>query len=187
VSLAQRFNIPPQQIQFIDIPLDEGLLAAQAGSVDLAATGLTQRTEALKRGARVVLDMEVAGFADITGFVARKSILESRRPEIERLIALWFDCTNEFFEDPAIRAPLVLTYLEKRAATNYDADGLLKAYENEYFPRSLLEAQRELISPDGRFPLDKISKLFGRFLVQSELVATAPPPPMPIEMTSSER
>lgn len=182
-SLARRHGISPSSVVFVDVPLDDGLLAAQAGSVDVAATGLTQRTEAVKRGARVVLDMDVAGFADITGFVTRRSTLEERRAEIEKLLHVWFACVDRFWADPEREAPLVIAYLNEQSATDFDVPGLLTAMGHEYFPRTVREAQNELLATTGSFPLSRISELFGDFLVESGLAKSKPPIPQPIDVS----
>ncbi len=85
-SVARRASISPRELTVFDTPMNDGLLALETKSLDLAAAGLTQVTEARKRGGRLVISMEDAGFADITGFICRKSTLESKRELVKALI-----------------------------------------------------------------------------------------------------
>lgn len=181
-DLADKKNIPPEKINLVDIPLNEGLLAAQAGSIDIAGTGLTQRTEALKRGGRVVLDNDVAGFADVTGFVVKTSTLKKRRKEIESLIRIWFDCVDFVMSDLKSNSSESLRYLKETAATEYDVGTFSKALSFEYFPKSLKDANNNLINSNGLFSVKRISNIVGDFLVRSGLVSTPPPIPQIIEI-----
>ena len=47
--------------------------------------------EAKKRGSRVLLTMQEVGFADVTGFLCKRSTFGRRRADIEKLIRMWFD------------------------------------------------------------------------------------------------
>ena len=121
-QLARKSGIPPNKVNIVDIPFDEGLLAAQKGDLDVTAVGLTQLTEALKRGGRVLFNMDDIGFADITGFVCKKSILEKKQRHIENIIAMWFDTTSNVMANIDVNSKYSLDYLRKNAATRYTID-----------------------------------------------------------------
>lgn len=78
--------------------MNDGLLAVESKSLDLSAAGLTQVAEIQKQGGRLAISMENAGFADITGFICRKSVLDARKADIENLIRVWFDCVDYVFK-----------------------------------------------------------------------------------------
>jgi hypothetical protein len=165
-----------ESVNIVDVPFDAGFLAAVNGDVDVAAVGLTQLTEGLTRGGRVVLNMDQLGFADVTGFIVRQSVLEARRPEIENLIRMWFESVNYVFTDIDRNSRLSLEYLARHAATRYTLESYKTALSQEYLPRSLGEARREIIDGGGRYDVRQIYEVMSSFLSQAPGQAR---PPMP--------
>jgi hypothetical protein len=115
-------------------------------------------TEAKKRGGRVVLDMDAMGFADITGFVCKKSVLDARRHDIESLIRIWYDTSAYVMSDLDNHSSIPLDYLKRNSATAYTLQQYKDALSQEYFPRSIQEANRELVARTGRYSHDKIGE-----------------------------
>jgi hypothetical protein len=159
------------------------LLAALNGSLDVVGVGLTQRAEALKEGGRTVLNMDNVGFADITGFLVRQSTLTARRQEIEKLIRIWFECVDFVLSDIEKNAGDTIRYLDAKSATQYTLTGFADALSNEYFPRSVQEAQRILIDESGKFSAVRISKSIVDFLLRERLLEKRPPPLGMIQIT----
>ena len=154
--------------------------AAEHGSLDVAAAGLTQRNEALQRGGRIVLTMDKFGFADITGLIAKQSTVTSRRADIEKLIRIWFDSVNYVYADLDHHLEIPMRYLATKSSTQYTIASYKQALEAEYLPTSLNEANRELVASDGKFSISNISKDVIGYLVNLGIVKTAPPVPEPI-------
>ncbi len=77
--LAHNAGIKFSTVPIIDTTLNDGLLAAENGSLDAAAAGLTQRTEALKLHGRVAVDMDTANLVDIAGFICKESVYKKRK------------------------------------------------------------------------------------------------------------
>ncbi len=175
-DMARSVGRSLESVNIVDVPFDAGFLAAVNGDVDVAAVGLTQLTEGLNRGGRVVLNMDQLGFADITGFVVRQSVLEARRPEIENLIRMWFESVDYVFTDIDQNSRVSLEYLVRHAATRYTLESYKTALSQEYLPRSLSEARQEIIDGGGRYDARQIYEVMSSFLSR---VPGQTPPPMP--------
>lgn len=165
-SLARRNGTDIKTLNIIDTPLDNGILAAQGGSLDIAEAGLTQITEAKKQGGKVVLNMEDLGFADITGFICKKSTLEKKRPEIEKLIKMWFESVQFVMSDLDKNSSYSLAYLDKNASTKYTLQQYKEALSQEYFPVSVEEANQNIISDTGKYSYKRISEDVRQYIIQ---------------------
>jgi ABC-type nitrate/sulfonate/bicarbonate transport system substrate-binding protein len=179
-TLAQRANVPVTSLKLIDTPLNDGLLALQSGSLDITSAGLTQLTEAQKRGGRMVLSMEDAGFADVTGFITRKSVLDTKRTELENLIRIWFDCVGYVMSDMQANSKVSLDFLSKNAATQYTFDQYSTALSQEYLPRSLPELKSGLLTPGSKYDFVRIGGDISDYLLANKIITTKPPIPSPL-------
>lgn len=173
--LAKLNGISMNSIQLIDTPMDQGFLAAQQGSLDIASAGLTQLTEVLRRDGRSVLTMDDLKFADFTGFIVKKSIYEKRKDDIDHLIRMWFDCVNFVYSDIDNNSKDSLAYLDKTASTRYTLDEYKRALSQEYLPRSLEEAKREFNEESGKFPYREIGQTAIDYLLQQGTIKAPPP------------
>jgi ABC-type nitrate/sulfonate/bicarbonate transport system substrate-binding protein len=176
-SLARRANISIDSIKIIDTPLNDGILAAQSGSLDIAEAGLTQMTEARKQGGRVVLTMEDLGFADITGFICRKSTLDKKRPEIEKLIKMWFESVQYVMSDIDHNSSYSLKYLDSKASTKYTLQQYKDALTQEYFPVSADEANSNILADKGKYSYHRIGEDVRQYLLQVKKVPQPPAVP----------
>lgn len=174
-DLAAENGIPFESLRFFDIPENDALLAARNGSLDVAGAGLTQRAEAIRTGGRVVLDSQVAGFADVTGFVCKRSTLVAKRAELEKLIRIWFDSVAYVTAEPTKNSTLTLEYLAQTSATDYTPESFVEAIQNEYFPTSVSEANRELVSREGEYAVPRIAQTIASFLQEVGLTQGQPP------------
>ncbi|MDQ4123234.1 MAG: hypothetical protein M3209_17490 [Acidobacteriota bacterium] len=165
-SLARRNNVDIKTLNIIDTPLDNGILAAQGGSLDIAEAGLTQVTEAKKQGGKVVLTMEDLGFADITGFICKKSTLDKKRPEIEKVIKMWFESVQYVMSDLDKNSSASLSYLDKNASTKYTLQQYKEALSQEYFPVNIEEVNKNIISDTGRYSYKRISEDVRQYIIK---------------------
>lgn len=183
-SLAKKCNYPYSNLKLYDTPLNDGLLATQKGSLDISAAGLTQITETIKNNGKVVLTMEDLGFADVTGFICKKSILESKRAEIEDLIKMWFECVSFVYSDLPKNSKYSLKYLDEKAATKYTFEQYQTALSQEYFPLSIEEANRQIKANDGKFSYKRISDEISNYLTVNKAVTQKPKSPNFIEIAN---
>jgi hypothetical protein len=176
-SLAKKAGIKLKEVRITDTSLNDGILAVDGGSLDIASAGLTQRAESLRRGGRVVLSMEALGFADITGFICRKSLLDKRQADVRLVVTTWFKCVNYVYADMHKNSAAPLAYLKKHAATKYTFDEYKRALAEEYFPRTLEEAERELVASDGKFSVPRIAHEVSDYLVMVGIAKEKVPVP----------
>ena len=173
-TLASKNGIDPHRIQLIDTPLDQGFLAAEQGSLDLASAGLTQITEVQRRDGHVVLTMDDLKFADFTGFIVKKSIYDARERDVKNLIRMWFDCVNFVYGDIDQNSAASLKYLNSQASTRYTLDEYKRALSQEYLPRSSSEAQQQFVDDGGRFPVRGIRAAIMQYLIQEGVMQRSP-------------
>jgi hypothetical protein len=177
-DLALRTKLAPGSLKITDTPLDQGFLAAERGDLDLAEAGLTQITEAQRRGGRVVFTMEEAGFADITGFIVKKSVYERRQRDIDNLIRMWFDCVRFVYQDIDHNSAASLAYLNRNASTRYTLAEYRSALGQEYLPPSLPVAHEAFIGISARYSAARIGAVVNRYLVDNRRVGKAAPLPV---------
>ncbi len=175
--LATTHDIDFARINIVDTPLDQGFLAAEQGSLDIATAGLTQLTEAERRGARAVLTMDDLGFADLTGFIVKRSVYEARRNDVENVVRMWFDCVAYVFADIDRNSTHSLAYLDRNASTRYTLGEYKSALTQEYFPTTLAEARAQLIDHSGQFSADIIGHAAVEYLIEKGTIRR--PIPLP--------
>ena len=177
-SLATKAGVAPNTLQITDIPMSEGFLAAQKGSLDFAAAGLTQITETKKLGGRVLVTMDDLGFADVTGFICKRSVCMEKRPEIEAAIRMWFESVAWVKSDLANNSKASLAYLDKHASTRYTFEQYSSALSQEYFPLNLAEAATTTASVDGKFSTTTMSTVVADYLVANKKAEKRPAAPV---------
>lgn len=184
-SLAKKANVPYNDIRLLDVQLNDGFLAAQGKNpdIDITSVGLTQITEGIKHDGRLVLEMESVGFADITGFICKKSTYEKYKRDIENVIRMWFDCTRFVLSDIDNNSSYSRDYLDKNAATQYTIEQYKTALSQEYFPTSVLEAEKQIVADSGLFPYRKISADIVDYLKDNRIIKDSIPCPKFIRMT----
>ncbi len=176
--LSELSGTDPKTLNLIDTPLDQGFLAAEQSSLDIATAGLTQLTEVKRRGGKVVLVMDDLQFADVTGFLVKESTWINRRVDVENAIRMWFDCVDYVYEDIDVNSAVSLEYLNAKASTRYTLDEYKAALSQEYLPRSIAEVQAEIVSQNGRYPYKSIGTTANQFLVSHGIVDEAAPIPI---------
>ncbi len=180
--LARKIGLKPWQLKLTDTTLNDGLLAAINGSLDMAAAGLPQRTEAIKRHGRVVLSIDTLGVGEINGFACKRSTYVKRKKDVENLVRMWFDCTNYITTDPDHNSASVIAYLKKNASTQYSVQEYKRTIGEEYFPKTLAEAQKTLVAPDGKYSLAQQAKQISEYLVASGAAKMTVPAPQPVNI-----
>lgn len=187
-SLAKRSGMPFNDIEVHDIQLNDGFLASQGKNpaIDIASVGLTQITEGIKHGGRLVLKIEDAGFADITGFICKKSTYQKHKKDIENVIRMWYDCTSYVLSDIDGNSLYSRKYLDEKAATKYTLDQYRTALRQEFFPVSIEEAESSIVSDSGSFSYSRISRDIIDYLHNTGIVTEDIPMPDFIKFPDTE-
>jgi len=179
-SVARRAGIDPKELKVFDTPMNDGLLALETKSLNIAAAGLTQVNESRKRGGQLVISMEDAGFADITGFICRKSTLRDKRPQIEALIRTWYQCVDYVYTNMEKNSVHSLNYLRKNAATKYSYDEYVQALSQEYLPRNLDELRTNVLISGSKYDYKRIGNSINDYLKTNGIVNKPSPIPTPL-------
>ncbi len=158
------------------------MLAARNGDLAIASAGLTQLTEAKRDGGRLVLSMDTANFADITGFITTRKRLAAKRKEIEAFIRMWFETVDYVLADPVENSAYTRSYLNKHGATKYSPEEYALAVANEFFPRSVQEMNDTLLSKDGPFSMEEITGTASAFLLTNGVVKQRPLAPVVLQL-----
>jgi hypothetical protein len=182
-SLANRFGIDFRSLNMFDITLNDGIFALQNRSLDITQAGLTQKNEILNRGGQINLTMETLGFADVTGFIAKRSTYNEKREQIENLIRMWYDCVAFVMADLENNSKHSLEYLRRNASTQYTIEEYKAALSQEYFPLSITEANREIIDDNGMFSYRRIAEDVANYLYTTGIVRQKPRLPQFITIT----
>jgi len=182
-TLAKRVGISQDSLNIVDISLNDGLLALENGSLDVAAVGLTQRAEIEKQGGRIILTMESLGFADVTGFITTQSTLDERRQDVDTLLRMWFDSVDYVLSDIPAHSTASLEYLRTHAATQYTLESYSTALAQEFFPRNIQQVRNDILAPGSKYDFSRISKEIVAYLLDNNVVSETPmlPTPLPLE------
>jgi hypothetical protein len=180
--LARQAGINRRQLHVIDTTLNDGLLAAENGSLDVAAAGLTQKTEALKHNGRLVLNINDLGVGEINCLVCKQSCYRNRRADVENLVHMWFDCTRYVMSDIDEHSGATIAYLNKHSSTHYTPAEFKRAVSGEYFPRSVQEAEEQILSGDSPYSLKRQEREINSYLIDVGVRTAAAPALHPIKM-----
>ncbi|MGI6049194.1 MAG: hypothetical protein ACOYEG_14510 [Petrimonas sp.] len=181
-SLANRHDISLKSIKLYDIPLNDGIYALENKSLDLTSAGLTQKNEIINLGGEINLTMDELGFADITGFICKKSTYSQKKDQIDNLLRMWFDCVAFVMADLDQNSKKSMEYLRKNASTKYTIEQYKTALSQEYFPLSIAETNQEIISDTGKFSYKSISEDIANYLLTTGIAKEKPQTPTFIEL-----
>lgn len=156
---------PKKDIDLRYVKLADALPAFLSGNLDIIGAGVTQRTEAMRSGHTVFLDMESLGFAEIVGLVTTQSYAEKHKDELNKLIRIWFESVNSLLSNVDKNSKPVLDYLSKNASTKYSLDEYKTALKFQEFPRSLQQADNLLFKPSGKFYWKRTWNIVNDYLV----------------------
>lgn len=173
-SLANQAGLDPKSLHLVDLPLNTALLAAERKSIDIGEAGLTQETEAIKQGGRVVVTMEATGFADLTGFICKQSFLSTHPEQVRAVMNMWFDSVRFVMSNVDANSQNSLAYLRANAATQYTLAQYRDALSQEYFPLTPKDAAEETVAAGGRYSAVRIGAQVSNYLMATGQVRTPP-------------
>jgi replication initiation and membrane attachment protein DnaB len=95
---------------------------------------------------------------------------------------MWFDASNYVMSDLDNHSQVPLDYLRKNSATQYTLDQYKAALSQEYFPKSVSEAQQQIIAGPGKYSSAKIGEDVVEYLKAVKHVSEAPAVPSFIDL-----
>jgi ABC-type nitrate/sulfonate/bicarbonate transport system substrate-binding protein len=158
---------PKKDVDIRYVKLNDAVYGFLNGDVDIVGTGVTQRTEVLRHGAKVFLDMESFSFAEITGLVTTRHYAERHQDELRKLVQIWFVGVNYLFEDIEDHSAYLRTYLDKEASTKYSLEEYKSALQYQEFPRSVEEAEKLFLEQSGKFYWKRAWDIINDFLIST--------------------
>lgn len=166
ISSLQTANMDyKKDIDLRYVKLSDGLPAFLNGDLDIVGAGVTQRTEAMRYGHKVLIDMESLGFAEIIGLVTTKHYADAHKKELDKLVSIWFQSIDSLMKDPDKFAKPVLEYLEKTASTKYSIEEYKTALSYQLFPQSLQEADDVFFKEKGKFYWKRTWDIVNSYLI----------------------
>ena len=172
--LAKKAEVDFSTVKITNIGAADGLLATMNGSVDATSAGLTQRNEAIQKGGRVVLDSTDIGSVDIAGFVAKKSVVDAKRDDIEDFIRIWYESLGYVLTDPNTRSGDSIAYLNEQSSTDYTVDTFKEALSHEVFPHSIKEVQQKMLNVGAEYDFSRAKDSLIEFLLANKVISEAP-------------
>jgi len=174
---------PRTDVNIRHVKLDDGVYAFLGRDVDIVGAGVTQRTELMRHGGKVFLDMESFGFAEITGIMTTRHFADAHAEDLTKLVRIWFESVNVLFSDVDAQSAYLRAYLDKAASTKYTLDEYERALEFQEFPRSEREAETLFLSPSGKFYWKRNWDIINDFLLTTGKIKQ----PIPYEYFAGEK
>ena len=173
-DLAGRIGMSLDDVERVDVDSSDGLLAAINGSVDVFAAGLTQKNDALKKGGRSVLEMDALGQVDVAGFIAKRSTLEARAEDIDKLMRVWVDSIDFVMSDIEQNSKDSLAFLRAQSSTDYSIDEYKTALSQEWLPTSIAATRSEIIEPGARYDYRRVVESVSSYYLANDLIPRLP-------------
>jgi ABC-type nitrate/sulfonate/bicarbonate transport system substrate-binding protein len=159
---------PKKDIDLRYVKLADGLPAFLAGDLDVVGAGVTQRTEAMRYGHQLFLDMESFGFAEIIGIVTTEHFARQHQKQLDALVGTWFESVNRLMSDVDTFSKAVLDYLDKNSSTKYTLTEYKEALTFQEFPRNLADARALMMQPSGKFYWKRTWDIVNDYLVETK-------------------
>lgn len=153
-----------------DVQIADALPALLSGNLELAAAGVTQRTEALRDGHYVAIETEDLGFAEVVGLMTTKSFYESHSEEIEQIRLAWFDSIQLLESQPEVATTGILDYLERNASTRYTFEEYLDSLSAQEFPSTAAAADDMFGNQAARFYWRTTWDIVNDYLLATEAI-----------------
>ena len=172
-----------RDVTIIHAQPDDGLRAFLARDVDFYSGGLTERTEAVRNGAAVLIEASDVSPPVIDGLVTSKEFASSHSAELQTLANLWFRTIRYLEEDLDTRAVPVIDRLAREGSTRYSVDEYKFTWFNtQVYPKTAGELQEMMLAPDASYYWKRAWNENNSFLMAAGQI----PRPVPLEAASIE-
>jgi len=123
---------------------------------------------------------------ELNAFACKESTFKKRKKDIENLVRMWYDCTNYVIGDVDHNATETLAYLKKNAATQYTLNEYKRTVAEEYFPKSMKEAEERLVSSDSDYSMHQQGENVLEYLKEIGVKAPGKPPEPKLHWSSEK-
>ena len=143
----------------------DALPAFLSGSLDVIATGVTQRTEVARHGHKLFMDGEQFGFVNVDGLMTTERFAKEHPEELQKIVDVWFKTVNALLDDTNTNAQPIIEYLDHTASTRYSLDEYKNAISLQEFPQSREESATLINHPSGKYYWKRIWDIMTNYLV----------------------
>jgi ABC-type nitrate/sulfonate/bicarbonate transport system substrate-binding protein len=131
---------PRKDVTLIHASPDDALAAFLSGDIDAFGAGLTERTEARRRGGTELITASDIGQPSIDGIVTTEKFAHDHPEELDRLVRIWYRTIGFMETDLPGNSHFVLDYLAGKASTHYTPEQYSIAWTFNVYPKAPVEA-----------------------------------------------
>ena len=140
-----------EDLEIVNLPPDEGLIAFLQGTGDFYIGGIPQRFKAKQDGMIEVLTGVDLGPAPINGLVTTRSFASANPDALQELIEAWFETITYIDENLDEASEEIISLVNANTAGQLTADDFKFTWnELESFMASPAQVEAEILAPSGR-------------------------------------
>ena len=166
---------PVKDVTLIHASPEDSLAAFLAGSLDAFAAGLTERTEARRRGAVELLVTSDVTLPVVDGIVTTEEFAARHQDVLDRLVGTWFRTISYMEVDLTKNSNHIREYLRTAASTNYSVDEYRIAWTFNLFPQDAEKADRLFNDASSVYYWRRSWDSVNTFLVKEQKISTPVP------------
>ena len=167
-SALKTADMTTGDIDLRHVKFADALPAFLVGDLDVMATGVTQRTEADRRGHLLFMGGEQFGFVNIDGLMTTERFAKAHPKELQKIVDIWFTTANALLDNTDTNAQPIIEYLDHTASTHYSLDEYKSAIALQEFPRSREEAASLINNPEGKYYWKRIWNIMNDYLLNTK-------------------
>jgi NitT/TauT family transport system substrate-binding protein len=175
LAALEKAGLKESEVTIIHASPADSLAGFLANDVDAFAAGLTERTEARRRGAVELLTQADVMLPVIDGLVTTEEFAAKNRDMLDKLVLNWFKTVRYIGEDIPKNSEEIREYLRTTASTRYSPDEYAIAWTFNVFPANAQEADN-LFNKKGSIANWKTSwDYISKFLMDQKKISAVPP------------
>ena len=140
-AFAASAGYDPKSFSIVNTKLEVGINGLNDPSVGLAAAGIVERLEAMRRGYRIALQPEDLGTLVLTGFVCRRDSYEQHPDIVARFMCGWYESLGGALGDMEDNYRIVRAYIDGRGGTAPSREDMETALHYQRFAHDPQQAQ----------------------------------------------
>lgn len=145
----------PETFSFVNAQLEAGINGLNDHDVAIAAAGIVERPEALRRGYKIALDSVDLDLIVITGFFCKHSFYKEHPELLSKFIKGWYRSVSAALENPKENYAVVSTYIDRRGAKAPTFEDMTTALKFQRIPESSSEAWDMFLDPKSPIHWEK--------------------------------
>lgn len=165
-----------KDVKIIHAEPDDGLNAFISGTGDAYSGGVTERTEASRHGAIIMLESADLNPPVIDGLVTTEHFARDHEEELLKLIALWYKTIDFMEKDLDENSKIVIEYLSTVSSTRYSVEEYKYTWFNtEVYPKNSTEMNDQVLSETALYYWKQSWNANNKFLLAEKKVKNPVP------------